>query len=153
MSTDLELHVDVEAPPDRTWAAVTDWARQGEWMLGTRVEVTEGDGHSVGSRLSARTGVGPVGFVDTMTITVWDPEARTCVVDHTGRLVRGAGEFGVTARQGGGSTVRWVERLDLPFGALGRWGWPVVRPAMSAGVRLSLDRLARFAERYPGGPL
>ncbi|HEY2207321.1 MAG TPA: SRPBCC family protein [Pseudonocardia sp.] len=147
---DLELAVDVPGvPPRRTWRAVTDWPRQGEWMLGTTVEVTEGSGHEVGSRLAARTGYGPAAFVDTMEITTWDPAARRCVVFHDGHLIRGEGEFSVTPRPGGGSTVRWAERLELPFGNAGRVGWPVVRPAFAVGVRWSLRRLARFAARYP----
>jgi hypothetical protein len=48
----------------------------------------------------------------------------------------------------------WTELLDLPLGALGRLGWPLVRPAMRWGVRYSLQRMARQVEagrRAPGG--
>lgn len=148
MTADLELTIDVAAPPEQAWLATTDWPRQGEWMLGTSVEVTGGDGRSVGSTLSARTGYGPLGFVDTMRITEWDPRARRCVVLHTGHLVRGEGEFAVVTRAGGGSTVRWAERLDLPFGVVGQLGWPLLRPAFAGGVRWSLRRLARFCDGY-----
>lgn len=151
MTARLELAIETSAPPERAWRAVTDWPRQGEWMLGTTVTVASGDGRSVGSTLHARTGFGPFGFVDTMEITEWDPAERRCVVRHTGHLVRGAGEFAVLDAEGGGSTVRWVERLELPFGSVGRAGWPVTRPLFAAGVRWSLRRLARFCERYPGG--
>jgi uncharacterized protein YndB with AHSA1/START domain len=147
---DLELAVDVPAPPERTWLAVTDWARQGEWMLGTTVRVTGGDGRSVGSTLAARTGYGPVGFLDTMEITEWDPVRRRAVVAHTGRVVRGDGEFAVTPRAGGGSVMHWTERLELPFGVLGQLGWPLLRPVFAAGVQWSLHRLARFCADYPG---
>ena len=34
---EIRLEVDVAAPVERTWAAATDWDRQGEWMLVTRV--------------------------------------------------------------------------------------------------------------------
>ena len=152
MSTDIELTVEVDAPPQRSWQVVTDWPNQGQWMLGTTVTVTGGDGRSVGSTLSARTGYGGYGFVDTMEITEWDPDGYRCVVRHTGRLVRGGGEFGVTALPGGRSAVHWVERLELPFGALGRTGWPLVRPAFVAGVKLSLRRLARLCQDQQSGP-
>ena len=150
MSTDLNLTVDVAADPDVTWRAATDWARQGEWMLGTTVSVTGGDGRSVGSTLAARTGAGPLGFTDTMEITEWDEAARRCVVLHTGRVVRGGGVFSVTAAPGGGSVFHWAEMLDLPLGALGRFGWPVVRPAFVGGVKLSLRRFAEFCATYGG---
>jgi hypothetical protein len=148
MSADLNLTVDVAADAEVTWRAATDWARQGEWMLGTTVLVTEGDGHSVGSRLSARTGAGPVGFTDTMEITEWDPVARRCVVQHTGRVVRGGGVFSVSAGANGGSVFHWAEMLDLPLGGVGRVGWPLVRPAFVGGVKLSLRRFADFCAAY-----
>ena len=139
---ELTLHVDVEAPVEATWAAVVDWDRQGEWMLGTRVEAGEQGGRGVGGTLRAFTGVGRFGFWDSMVITGWEPPHR-CEVRHTGRLVRGGGVFVVEPR-GSGSRFVWSEQLDLPFGAIGRAGWPLIRPLFAAGVRLSLGRFARF---------
>lgn len=150
MTTDLELSVDVAADPETTWRAATDWVRQGEWIPATRVEVTSGDGRSVGSKLAAKTGYGPLGFLDTMEITEWDPTGHRCVVVHTGRVVRGGGIFEVRAAPGGGSVFHWSEQLDLPLGAVGRAGWPLVRPGFVGGVRLALKRFARFAESYSG---
>jgi hypothetical protein len=145
--TELELRVHVGAPAETVFAAVTDWPRQGEWMLGTRVSVTSGDGESVGSELAAFTGVGPLGFTDTMRITTWRPPLR-CDVLHTGAVVRGVGEFVVTPLTDWTSEFVWTERLDLPLGVLGRLGWPLVRPAFRWGVQRSLDRFAAFAEDY-----
>ena len=67
----------VAAPAETTWAALTDWTRQGEWMLGTSVRVTGGDGRGVGSTLAAFTGVGPLGFTDTMRITGLERRQRS----------------------------------------------------------------------------
>jgi carbon monoxide dehydrogenase subunit G len=135
---ELTESVDVPVRPQRLWRAVTDWERQGEWMLGTTVRVTAGDGRSVGSELAART----YGVTDTMVISVWDPPGR-CEVRHTGRLVRGVGSFEVLPRGAETATFRWGERLDLPLGALGRLGWVLLRPVFRFGVRRSLNRLAR----------
>ena len=33
--TELELRVPVAAPAGTTWAAMTDWTRQGGWVRGT----------------------------------------------------------------------------------------------------------------------
>ncbi|MDQ2584772.1 SRPBCC family protein [Saccharothrix yanglingensis] len=134
--TRLELRVDVDAPAERTWAALTDWARQGEWMLFTRVRVTSGDGASAGSELSAFTGLGPLGFTDTMRVTAWEPPLR-CAVEHTGRLVRGTGEFRVVPR-GAVSGFVWAEDVN-----------PLLNLAFLPGVKLSLRRFAAYAREYP----
>jgi hypothetical protein len=148
MPVSLELTVDVDAPAEQTWAGAVDWARQGEWMLGTRVRATAQDGQGVGGRLEAFTGLGRLGFLDTMEITAWDPPYR-CHVLHTGRVVRGTGEFLVRDRGAGRSTFVWREDLDLPLGVLGRLGWPLVRPLLTAGVRASLRAFARWVESGP----
>jgi len=140
VSTRVEItaRIAVPVPPDQAWRAVVDWPAQGRWMLATRVR----GGHGPGARVVARTGLWLVGFTDTMVITHWEPPHR-CVVEHTGRVVRGAGVFEVTPA-GAGSEFRWTERLDLPFAAAGRWGWRLARPLAQRGMDLSLRRFARM---------
>jgi carbon monoxide dehydrogenase subunit G len=143
----------VDAPPERVWAALTDWTRQGEWMLLTDVETVGGDAQGFGGRLAARTGIPwrrgrHLGVLDTMVITEWDPPQRV-VVQHTGRIVRGPGIFELVP-DGERTTFTWTERLYLPFGLLGVLGWPLVRPFMVVGVRRSLRRFAAFAAAHPG---
>ena len=154
---ELTETVDIEAPPEQVWAALTDWARQGEWMLATDVRPVGGPAQQVGGRIEARTGVRVpggrrVGVLDPMLITRWEPPLRV-EVRHTGRVLRGTGVFEIRPRgpaSSSASTFVWTERLDLPLGALGRTGWPLVRPAMRAGIRRSLRGFAAFAARYPG---
>ena len=131
--------VVLPVPQEQAWRAVVDWSRQGQWMLATRVR----GGHGPGAQVVARTGIGPVGFTDIMVITHWEPPHR-CVVEHTGRVVRGAGVFEVVPA-GAGSELRWTERLELPFAAAGRWGWRVVRPLAQRWMDLSRRRFARLA--------
>ncbi|GLZ43247.1 SRPBCC family protein [Actinokineospora sp. NBRC 105648] len=137
--------VEVAAPAAATWAALTDWTTQGEWMLGTQVRVTRGDGHGVGSTLAAFTGLGKIGFTDHMEITTWDPPHR-CEVTHTGRVVRGTGLFEILDRGADGSTFVWQEDLRPPLGKLGDLGWLVVGPAFRLGVRQSLRKFAAYVE-------
>lgn len=150
---DLVERIDVDAPPERVWAALTAWTRQGEWMLATDVETVGGPAQGVGGRLAARTGVPlpggrRLGVLDTMVITEWEPPRRA-VVQHTGRVVRGPGIFEVR-RRGEHATVVWTERLQLPLGPLGRLGWPLARPLVAAGLRASLRRFSRFVASPSG---
>lgn len=144
----VELDIAIAAPVEVVFDAITDWPTQGEWMLGTRVEVRAGDGRSVGSELAAWSGAPGerrgTGFWDTMVITTWDEPYRVDVL-HTGRVVKGTGTMAVVAAPGGSRFI-WSEDLDLPLGVLGRLGWPLVRPAFLAGVRTSLERFARLVE-------
>jgi polyketide cyclase/dehydrase/lipid transport protein len=142
-AVELTVAVDVDAPVEDVWAAVTDWPGQGEWMLGTVVRVDgEGDGRRLGARLTAVTGAGPAAFSDPMEIVEWDPPRR-CVVRHLGSVVRGKGVFEVVELAPGRAQFVWSELLELPLGPLGRLGWPLVRPAFRLGVRVSLERMAR----------
>ncbi|MFI0353527.1 SRPBCC family protein [Actinomadura sp. 9N407] len=139
----IAIHADAEsaAPADQVFAVLTDWPRHAEWMPFTRAE----GGHEVGAELVGWTGIGPVGFSDTMVITGWRP-GRRVTVRHTGRLVRGEAFFDVAPLPGGGSRIRWAERLDLPFGPLGRAGWLAAGPVVQGLMTLGLRRLARIPE-------
>lgn len=135
---DVTAQVQVRADAERVWQAVTDWSRQSEWIWATQVH----GGQGVGAAVTGRTAVGPVGFTDTMVITEWDPPRR-CVVEHTGRIIRGAGIFEVRP-DGAGSEFRWTEQLRLPLPAgLGRLVAVVARPVAELALASSLRRFAR----------
>lgn len=142
----ITASVLVDTSVERLWEATTDWKRQGDWVLFTRVRGTLHGGQRVGGGVEAWTGVGPLGFLDTMVITAWEPPHR-CAVRHTGRVVRGTGLFEVTEAADGRSRLTWSEDLELPFGAAGGLGWRLLRPAVRAALARSLSRLAAsFAE-------
>lgn len=137
----------VAADAQTTFDAIVDLRTQERWMVGTRLYPLAGDIPlpRVGSRLAAFTGLGDLGFLDVMTVTEYAPPHRW-VVRHEGALVKGVGIFTVTSAADG-SRVTWIEDLELPFGVIGRLGFPLVRPFARAGVWYSLRRLAREAER------
>jgi carbon monoxide dehydrogenase subunit G len=123
----LSATVDVDASPEHIWGLLTDWSRQGEWIPVTDVTVAGGPSAGLGTRLSGRTGVGPLGFTDPMEVDVWEPPWRLEVA-HLGRLVTGRGVFLVEDAGDGWSRLTWQERLD------------------STGVRRLVDR----AGAHPG---
>src|ERR1019366_9621737 len=124
--------VHVAAAPHDVGDLVTDWSRQHEWIWATKVR----GGQGLGATVVGWTGVGPVGFTDTMVISEWDPPRR-CVVQHTGRVVRGAGVFEIVG-DGPSCEFRWGEDLDLPLPAtLGRLAGLLIRPAAQWGLRAS----------------
>lgn len=141
----IELRIPVNAPQETVWKAITDWQSQGEWMFATKVDVTSPHAEGVGATLSAFTGFGPVGFLDTMTITSWEPPYR-CDVDHTGRVVRGTGSFVVERLTDETSVFIWSEDLEIPLGKVGQIGFAITKPAFVAGVRHSLEKFARYVE-------
>ena len=70
----------------------------------------------------------------------------------------GTGAFEVHALPRGRSRFVWSEELDLPLGAAGRLGWPVVRPALvrrragvAAPARPRVER-ARTVTGHDAGP-
>lgn len=128
----LALFVDVDAPAECTWAAAVDWARQGEWMLGTGATPTYAEG---GCRRPARR-------VHRRRAAGLRRSDGDHTVATTAGLSRGAHRLG-RPRHRCGQPVHWREDLDLLLGLLRRVGWVLVRPLFAYGVKLSLRRFAR----------
>ena len=143
--THLELSVDIQASAVEVWNGITNWPAQSDWMMGTRVSSLDGDGHAVGARLEAFTGVGKVGFLDTMEITTWQPPVR-CDVLHTGAVVRGTGTFVVEPIHDSASRFIWSEDLDIPLGIIGKFGFAIIRPLFMWGIKKSLAKFAHLVE-------
>ena len=137
----IQLTVRVNASAQVVWEQITNWASQSDWMLGTKVT---GEGNSVGGKIAAFTGIGPIGFLDTMEITRWEPPFR-CDVLHTGRVVRGTGSFQVESIDLQTSNFIWIEDLDLPLGVIGLVGFKILRPFFVFGVQKSLEKFAKIA--------
>ncbi len=144
--THISLSVEVNASQSSVFDYFTQWTRQSEWMFGTHVAITnpqlDARGLAVGSEIAAFTGFGPLGFLDTMRITYIEPPFRVDVL-HLGKVVRGTGTMLVEATSENTSRFVWSEDLDLPLGALGRFGFVFVKPFFLAGVKSSLTKFAR----------
>jgi hypothetical protein len=136
-------HVEItsRATAQTVFDLLTDWSRQHEWMPFTRAK----GGQGVGAAIEGWTGVGPVGFLDTMVITEWTP-GRRVVAHHTGKVIRGDGWFETSPLPSGGCVIVWAENLQAPFGVVGRFGLALMGPANRVFMRVGLRRLARLAE-------
>lgn len=146
--SDLTVTVPVDAPAHRVWEALTDWDSQSDWMLGTVVRSVGPQRRGAGDRIEAFTGIGPLGFLDTMVVTDW-VEGVEVTVAHTGKVVRGSGTFRVEPEGPARSVVVWIENLSVPGGPVGEFLWRLTRPVSRWAVTHSLRRFAGAVEREP----
>jgi carbon monoxide dehydrogenase subunit G len=141
----VRREVRIAAPPDVVWDYVTDWPKQGEWIPRTRVErVDPGDpARRVGGRFRAWSGLGRLGFWDTITVTSWEQTTQggRCEVLHTGAVVRGEGEFSVVPDGRDASRFTVKEMVVVPGGRVGALGWKVARPVVERLLDASLRTL------------
>jgi hypothetical protein len=153
ISREIEILINIDAPPLKVWEAIVDWESQSNWMALTEVWVAPGAQRAgVGARIEAFTGLRAkrasanglplFGFLDTMTVTRWEAPTR-CDVLHTGTVVKGSGTFIVEERANGFARFRWSEIVELPFGYLGALLWPFARIGLLGSVKFSLKALAR----------
>ncbi|HEY0868974.1 MAG TPA: SRPBCC family protein [Acidothermaceae bacterium] len=146
---ELVVSTVVNAALDKVWAALTDWDTHGDWMVATIVRGTTDQHDGVGAGIEGITGIGSLVMRDTMTLSQWQPPPANparCVVEHTGKVVRGSGAFEVEELGPDQSRVVWSEWVQLPLGLLGETGWIAVRPLAALFLRISLRRLARIVE-------
>ncbi|WP_406859259.1 SRPBCC family protein [Streptomyces sp. HUAS MG47] len=103
-------------PPAEAWRRLTDWPAHGAQVPLTRTRVLTPGPTAVGTRFTARTGLGRVAFDDPMELVRWEPPTAApgvCRLEKRGRVVLGWAEIEVTAAAGGGSRVVWHEELRL----------------------------------------
>lgn len=147
MTVRVEASIELATDPDTAFAAVVDLPSQEKWIIATKLYALEGAVSipQVGSRMAAFTGLAGVGFLDTMVVTEYDPPWRW-VTQHEGQFVQGVGIFEVEP-SALGCRFTWAEELDLPFGFIGRLGWPIVKPIAQLGLQASLRRMAKQLSR------
>jgi len=112
---EFQLQRTVPLPLDEAWRRLTRWHRHGEAVPLTRVTVTTPPPTGEGTRIVARTGIGPLAFDDPMEVTVWRPPQGDlpgrCRLEKRGRIVRGWAELEVRPGPGGRARVVWREQM------------------------------------------
>lgn len=115
----FQLQRTVPLPLDEAWRRLTTWSRHGEVVPLTRVTVRTPPPTGVGTRVVARTGVGPLAFDDPMDVTVWQPPRDdtpgVCRLEKRGRVVMGWAEIEVRRGPEGGARVIWREEIRVRF--------------------------------------
>ncbi|MFG2331613.1 SRPBCC family protein [Streptomyces sp. NPDC048604] len=104
-------------PPAETWRRLTDWPAHGAQVPLTRTRVLTPGPTAVGTRFTARTGLGRAAFDDPMEVVRWEPPTAdapgVCRLEKRGRVVLGWAQIEVSPGVGGGSHVVWREELRL----------------------------------------
>ncbi|HEU5268618.1 MAG TPA: SRPBCC family protein [Jatrophihabitans sp.] len=132
----------ISAPVDRVWTVVTDWPSHSRWIPLTEVTIDPDSPvrSGLGTRFTGTTALGPAGFDDPMTVTVWQPPADgvpgRCRVVKRGRWLIGWAEIEVRP-DGSGSRLSWVEDVRL------RWLPRATDRAVALAGRLVFDRTLR----------
>ncbi len=151
----------VDASSDEVWATLSDFAGYGRWIPLTTMVLDPGPVR-VGWAFAGRTGLGPLGFVDSMIVTRWEPpnghagdragggpghggddgvdDARF-TVRKTGRLLRGWADITLRQRADGGTEVTWAEEIILRPETLGRRVAPLVDPVVARLFARALDQM------------
>jgi len=138
--TTLTYSIVINAKAETVFDYLTDWPKQSEWILFTDVTMTSTPPNKLGTRLVARTHIGPVGFTDTMVITEWSPPFD-CTVEHTGKIVKGIGVFSVEKITESKSKFIWNEVNPVPFGAMGGIGLRIIQPFLGLLFNRSLKKM------------
>jgi len=137
----------VPLPLDEAWRRITAWPRHAGAVPLTRIRVLTPGPTAVGTRFTARSGVGPLRLDDTMEVTVWRPpadgEGGLCRLEKRGRVILGWAEIEVRPGPGGRSRVEWREELRVRF--LPRAADGIVTRTARTVFGRALNRLLRQA--------
>lgn len=137
-------------PPDVVWRLITDWERQGDWMLEARdFVVTTAHREGIGVEAEATVRIGGITTRDRVRITDWDPPRRLSL-EHLG-WVSGTGDLVLVPLGPGRTRVVWREAFRAPrlgrLGPLGRLGLVLFRPLLRRIFRRDLGVLAGLVAR------
>ncbi len=142
----------VDAPTDAVWATLTDFADYGRWIPLTTMAV-DAPPVRVGWGFAGRTGLGPVGFVDSMLLTRWQPPGLDgggrFSIRKTGRLLAGWADITLEANGDRHADVVWREEIVVRPEVLGRRIAPLVDPVVADLFGGVVDRMLAAARPGP----
>lgn len=137
----LEMAETMPGPPEVVWDLVTDWERQGDWMLEARdFVVTSEHREGVGVEAEATITIGGITTRDRARVVGWEPNRRL-EIEHRG-WVSGTGELFLTPLGKDRTHVFWREDLRPPLGVFGAAGMWTLKPLLHRTFRRDLRVLA-----------
>ncbi|UQX00069.1 SRPBCC family protein [Streptomyces sp. RerS4] len=132
-------------PPEETWRRLTAWESHGAYVPLTETIIETPPPTCVGTRFTARTGVGRITFDDPMDVVRWEPP-RLVRLEKRGRVVTGWAEIELHPSSAGGTEVHWRESIRVR-------GVPRFLDPLTAGAaRLLFGRTVTGLLRAPGAP-
>lgn len=139
----VELARTVATSLPSVWDTLTDFAGYGRWIPLTSMRVDAAPVR-VGWAFGGFTGIRPVGFLDSMLVTRWEPpeggRARFAV-RKTGRVLAGWADVRLAATASGGTDVTWREEILPRPETLGRLVAPVADRLTHRLFASALDRM------------
>jgi uncharacterized protein len=96
MSMELDNSFTVPVPPDQAWDVLLDVERIAPCMPGATVDEVDGD--VVNGRIKVKVGPVSLTYRGTAKFIERDPDARTMVMEASGKETRGAGTASATVR-------------------------------------------------------
>lgn len=101
---------------EESWRRLTDFRRHAAAVPLTAITVITPPPTGVGTRFTARTALGPLGFADPMEVVNWEPpepgRAGYCRLEKRGRVIVGWAEIEVRPHPAG-AQVGWLEELRV----------------------------------------
>ena len=153
-SVAVELGAELDGPPELVWRLLTDWERQGDWMLEAKdFEVISPNREGLGVEALATVTIAGISTRDRIRVDAWDPPRHLGIV-HLG-WVGGRGDLRLRRLEDGRTRLDWREELRPPWGAFGALGLRLFKPLLARTFRRDLDVLGALVRkarsgRYPG---
>ena len=145
----VEVRRTVATPLAPVWETLTDFGAYGRYIPLTRMR-TDPPPVRLGWGFGGFTGLGPVGFLDSMLVVRWEPPADGAArfaVRKTGRVLRGWADVRLAATPGGGTEVVWREEIVPRPEPMGRLLARLADPVTERLFASALDGMLAAAER------
>jgi len=147
----LEMGATIAAPREVVWDLITEWERQGEWMLeASDFVVTSPHREGVGVEAKATIAIGGIKTRDRIRVSVWEPPQRLAI-EHLG-WVSGQGDIFLAPSGPGRTRFFWREELHPPLGLLGALGIAAFKPLMRRIFDRDVAVLRDLAVQAAGAP-